>query len=65
MTDDSEVEAELGPAPGVERGVSAGRGEVDGEDKKEDNDVICGSVRSCTRVESGIDSRASKVDDVG
>jgi hypothetical protein len=34
------VEAELGPAPGVDRGVSAGLGDVDGDDRKDDSDVI-------------------------
>lgn len=31
---------ELGPAPGVDKGVSAGLGDVEGDDRKEDNEVI-------------------------
>lgn len=45
--------------------MSAGLGEVEGEDRKDDRDVICGSVRSCTRVERGIESLARRVEDVG
>lgn len=55
----------LGPAPGVDNGVSAGRAEVDGDDRKADKDVICGSVRSWTRVDRGIDSLARRWDEVG
>lgn len=46
------------------RGVASGRGEVLGEERKAERAVTCGSVRSDTRVASGMDRRLRRREEV-
>lgn len=66
VEDEAATEPELEPdgIEGVARGVGAGRGDVDGEERNDDKAVIWDSVRSDTRALSGICILASRSSDV-
>jgi hypothetical protein len=58
--------ASPGPAPmeGVESGVALGRGEVEGEERNAEREVICVSVRSDTREVRGMERRERRREEV-
>jgi hypothetical protein len=48
----------------VESGVAPGRGEVEGEERKAESEVICVSVRSDTREVRGMERRDRRREEV-